>query len=971
MNLYELLCQEPKEKKLINLVAGGGTGKTHQIVYAYKSFLQNMTKHGIIPIYVPVNQYDGETTSFIHDYILKNYLKYKYGESDSKNRNKLEEMIRETAHSYIIFIDSINEISVYPHRLYSEIKNLSKLNNLSVIVASRNEISSLHEFRKINLKKLDDSYIENRIESFISLNNHLKELLRVPFYLYQYLKIQKDYNDNITSAAELLNALYKWMIDKNAGSIDEKRYSNLCDVILYDFLPEFTFEQYKKFDFMMIKKKELLSCWKKFKEENEIKSEKDCITILEDFRIIFDFDDETYIYAHQDIFNFFIALYLYKGCSFNFENIDKKLECVTSKDILKMCGELLGEHKFREKTLNIKSPIEKILDRYRGYNSDDVAKVISQYVEMMSLSRGICSCSNLQNLDMSMVDFSFKKFNHTNFDRSLISTSNFNNQNITLSEKVKSFLINEGEMIVSVDESGYISLINFKNNCRDDVVLTNEKVIDAHMVGDEIAVFTENKIIIYSVTNDEKIKEVLFDSRILGYSCELNYFITETGNYMMCIDGTLELNEYEEIGSDEIKNILKKQDVILFNNIFIKSLIFHMYVYDYIVAPDGFELLRLCDSMIRSETICYGAKERKKYFVHEGMLLVITDAGVYFYDNNLNRIQHEESFSVHMNNLCKFLFANHPNFNIESISHISNRTTALVSVELEQTNFIIVEIDDESIKTHDYGRNNVHLSNVYLYNEQAILEYNINTWPPCHISLVYDVKNNKVIAQEMITYGAHTGVSQVLISPYVPEMAYVKSGHLIVKDYFGNKFQKKMPDIISMSFINDSMLCCLCGNKLTSALSEYIFHLLTIDDVTIIPPMIIETDMKKRIKDQYILFYNYKENTEEIYKFVEDDITSLRDKNNGKVSINELRKRIKKLNNIVISNRDNYLCNQKYKIVFWGEEIRVVDIMKHKFVFMAKNIIPTINIIGSSFEQVRFVGKERIQQTIAANGGKI
>jgi len=459
LNLYELLSINPKEKKLINLVANGGAGKTYQLVHAYKSFLKNELKSSIIPLYVPVNQYDGVSVNYICDYVLSNYIGSIKKSVDQQSRTNLKKVFENTQNHFYLFVDSIDETSVFPDRLCTEIEILSEFKNLSIVVSSRAEIEGLKNFKKVSLDGITVSYLEKEINSYTNLNLTLRGLLNLPFYFLKYKEIEDETKQKISSAAELIDEYYKWILEKSQKSVDNMRYYEFSRFVVEEFLPEFAFALLEKQNFMIFDRLECINSWKKFREENDIIFDKSCILALEDYGIIKKYDKNKYSFSHQNIQSFMASKYLYQLFINESAEFEKQILDVNEQQILMFLGEFLGEHHYAKKK-NIhdeRSPIERLLSKYKGIYDGSSSEIVSKYIDIMKTSRRNECTADYSHLDLRKTRLYSKhspNYENSNFDHCKTSWMSFE----------QPFLENDIELIYADEVSGCLVVSDLKTS---------------------------------------------------------------------------------------------------------------------------------------------------------------------------------------------------------------------------------------------------------------------------------------------------------------------------------------------------------------------------------------------------------------------------------------------------------------------------------------------------------------------------
>ena len=228
MNIYELLLEKNEN---IYLYAESGAGKTTQLVFAYKKFLENANGK-IIPIYIPLREYDG-SESFVKEYIISNYFV-----DVTVNRESLKPLFADFGGKIILLFDGLNEMS-YGRGICKEIQEISVWKNVQVLITSRyDDKDYFKNFQRFSLLEIDNDYLKEKISDYAILNRQLKKLLSCPFYYTMYNRITDSSKRELQRAGQLMELFYKNMI--NRITLPEHRdYSN---IIVFGFVPFLCFK---------------------------------------------------------------------------------------------------------------------------------------------------------------------------------------------------------------------------------------------------------------------------------------------------------------------------------------------------------------------------------------------------------------------------------------------------------------------------------------------------------------------------------------------------------------------------------------------------------------------------------------------------------------------------------------------------------------------------------------------------------
>ena len=229
MNLREFLNQALMEQaKNWLLISEGGSGKTTSLLESFRYFHSNpqfCCGKRIIPIYVPLAECRSHD-----DYTIREYIILHYGAADCLPCDSIKSFWKryetnifdkqDTAFFYLLMLDAINE-NYFGENLTEEIRTLSKLCNVRVILTSRTLLAPFKDWMKIKLEALSDSVVESEVES-TRLGESILKLLKTPFYLSKYHKLKMAGVDDgflqHMNAYSLLATYYRWMVDKQISA---------------------------------------------------------------------------------------------------------------------------------------------------------------------------------------------------------------------------------------------------------------------------------------------------------------------------------------------------------------------------------------------------------------------------------------------------------------------------------------------------------------------------------------------------------------------------------------------------------------------------------------------------------------------------------------------------------------------------------------------------------------------------------
>jgi len=546
MNLCDVIVRNIGENKHILLVGDGGAGKTYQFVDTFKNIVDiSINNNAIIPLYIPMNEFNN-TENFIRNYIISEYI----GETEMVEnviaRNKLKGAIEKKDYRFCIFIDSIDETSTLTDKALSEIIELSKWKNVTIIFSCRNNIEHLPNFEVYKISPLNDELLEKEVEDYHTLNQKLKDLIKIPFHYKKYIEIKKDDKKKITSEAELLDLYYEWILEKTYESIDRNTYHDDCESILREFLPTFAYEQMNKIIYMLFEYSDIREQWDLFKKECNISIIDNFIDVLEKFGIICKNGRKKYSFSHQNIYTYFAAKYIVDKIEAEQGEGDRLLNQVSDVYILRMIGELLGEHRHIHKCNcnDAKSRVEEKLDKYRGHFEDNLSpKMVDKYIQIMKLCRENRCCADLSNLNLVNTTLYDADWSGSNFSSSVFSQNSFKNPSV-LSNIYKNFLYydEKNKIIVATD---YKKMVLFDNWFNIITIIEFDKIL-----GSTIDIY-ENGMIIskfisksqtqktYSFSNKEFVEFLMPSKLLISFNCEFGILqrdkdIINPKDFFMC-----------------------------------------------------------------------------------------------------------------------------------------------------------------------------------------------------------------------------------------------------------------------------------------------------------------------------------------------------------------------------------------------------------------------------------------------------
>lgn len=556
MNLAEYILNNP-QKQNIFLISDGGSGKTYQLVFAYEKILQKSKTEKIIPMYVPAQDYgklsafEGTicqnglilgATDFVTRYIIKEYLgDIKTKENDLTPSERLRKMFETSDYRFIIFLDGLNETSIYPDGLYSEMKLLSEYTNVTIVATSRYDVNTFGNFCKLRLEKLNEVYITNRVHNFSRLNQKLQQLLKRPFYLKKYLEIKNEDKNALSGAAELLKTYFNDLTNRTQHSVGDISYKEFSERVVKEFFPQFVYDQMNHVSYLIFDELNIITAWNHFALTHILNVYKDvsfCVKVLENLGIIIK-SGSFYIFSHEIYYTYFAAEYVSKKLEENQMSGDALLVNINDNNVLLMLGEMLGEHLYasRETLGEEKSPVELKLDKYRNIFDGSATRIVAKYIEIMRLCRNNRCTADFSSLDLQNVVLYGFQWNGSKFNDCILPAYSFEEPIINGIAPIAYYdEINNIVIIMGIDYSNHYKMIVL------DSYFNTITVID-DLYNSTIIKIYANCISIHENGNDE----IIFDLHTRTFRS------VEKSKCLITIPANTEDNE-PNINCDEIIN---------------------------------------------------------------------------------------------------------------------------------------------------------------------------------------------------------------------------------------------------------------------------------------------------------------------------------------------------------------------------------------------------------------------------------
>lgn len=386
------------------LIGDGGSGKTSWLFDYWEELLEPLEKtpadSAALPIYVPLNRFDGNTDSFIKNYILKNYLCFL---SDCEP-GKWKEIAKE--YNVVLLLDAINEAK-NATKLGVEIEDLCDL-GFGIVLASRYDMegwSSLEGFKRVQLLPLSDAIVDNSLkEHQLDVSERLRPLLKKPMFLALLLGIGAEAK-SVQSPGELFWAHHNWLLRAFAIDKHGSTYHEIGEIAFNCVLPELaTVVGSLRFDGKDVKSV-VDNCL-----ANEGWAYRDVLNLFVDAGILVkegynrSSRSYTYIFSHEHYLDFYKAYGIYLEMQDG--NIPHMLGSgVITNIVSEFLGDLLHEYRFESE--DGPSHIENWLQEHVAGRRDDEARLVCRnLIETMKISRDGCleGCC-FDDLDLSLCDF--------------------------------------------------------------------------------------------------------------------------------------------------------------------------------------------------------------------------------------------------------------------------------------------------------------------------------------------------------------------------------------------------------------------------------------------------------------------------------------------------------------------------------------------------------------------------------------
>lgn len=439
------------------LVGTGGSGKSTMMLHAYHELLSD---EKIIPIYIPVYAYRGDTERFLTNEFLKKYV------APNEINQNLEEslenyLMHEKSVQYCIFIDGLNETSSAGFGdIYQQIEQWSEYPCVRMVISNRYDQGIFKGAVRYYVNGLSGWVVHAKIHEYYHLSHDLRELLQYPLYIKAYLEVDGD-NQTIETGGKLMELYYNSRLNKLEGhytSVSKREYAEFARAVVFDFLPWLSWKTEKEKRALLFTETESDQLWDEWRTDSGSRAKR-----YTDERYGFLYTDtlqdlDLFLFAGKRLnirqyvmnemyVNFFSAYYMAKQLT-AFQNLDVLLED-ESEQTDHFLGDILEEEQAGYKGNSV---IASLLKEQKRKYSDRDAVINAKLLSVMRYSRKKKVREDLEKLDLRNVDFSDTEWTGSDFSGSTIDVSRLIKDNVGHKVPVYGVGVSEnGKYLVSVD----------------------------------------------------------------------------------------------------------------------------------------------------------------------------------------------------------------------------------------------------------------------------------------------------------------------------------------------------------------------------------------------------------------------------------------------------------------------------------------------------------------------------------------
>lgn len=380
LSLEKIIKKHPENH--IMAIGSGGCGKTYTLIELAGKLLEDSSRD-VLPIYVPLNDFNSKTDSVFEYICTLIYKKYEY--DSSLARKQLDKWLKsEHCGRILLLLDGFNEIASADLQvsIAGEVKRLqAEYCNLRFVITSRYDMSDAFaygtgsidsKFLSYYVDELSDEtvkkYIIDSLKNRTDVSNiiekakdpdkkdSIKSFLKNPMALVMYCFMHRDEipdmklpHKDCHTLGELIDN-YVRLIKKSSVSTDTRKANDEAEPFL----------QYVGFSMnndglFKISTARLNQYAKEFGLKYGVKDWLDVGFIRDMTKYAVHGDTVTHIeFIHQNYRDFFAAGYLKSVLLFS--EYESKIKCFGDKiipmEVLELLGNILEEYKYKDKTEN-------------------------------------------------------------------------------------------------------------------------------------------------------------------------------------------------------------------------------------------------------------------------------------------------------------------------------------------------------------------------------------------------------------------------------------------------------------------------------------------------------------------------------------------------------------------------------------------------------------------------------------------
>ena len=508
------LCEELIAKKQnIFIYSQGGAGKSFMLYqcFLYFSNLENFNTN-YVPLYIPLRDVfenikeDEDKENAVYKYILKHY-------TGADDVSKIKDYLNISEAKILVLADGLNEITKNRQSVISNLEELSKKNNVSVIVTSRYREMQFAYFSQYELADLDERIIRSKVNDFDSLPIELKELLGTPFNVNIYTGLSEESkHQTIRTASDLIEAnindLKKKLFKKYTSEVEDNTIDYLFDVLLPVFFYYQSIENSLSFsiealEIMAVQLSELFNQVTDNNERihyalalanisnNSAMYTRFAVGIMSDNDIIMKKDVNDFEIAHENVRNWFGAkgwMIIAKKYKLFNKHEDKDIylsNLFPPVIILDYMIELIKKENERSK----RDYFDSLFDHTTRFDlhNENAAVFNEIIVHVMQSIKADLFHRDFSSLDLSRCNFSGKRLVSCDFSNALLSETSF--LPFTTSHPIGVW--NNDDMVIAFFPEGVLRYIWINTGVTYTVTVSP---FDQFFIKDEIIVLFKSKI---------------------------------------------------------------------------------------------------------------------------------------------------------------------------------------------------------------------------------------------------------------------------------------------------------------------------------------------------------------------------------------------------------------------------------------------------------------------------------------------